>query len=100
MAEYIKTTSVLELVRGRIDKYRKKGVRDQLLYDTLRYLERRIRSKSNADVVAVVHGKWTPGNPYCPICGKDKFEGLDADVWADWMPPRCPNCGAIMDLED
>ena len=41
-------------------------------------------------------GKWEPGNPICPICGKDKFDGLDADIWADWMPNFCPHCGAPM----
>lgn len=28
---------------------------------------------------------------------KNKFVGLDADVWADWKPDYCPNCGAKMD---
>lgn len=75
--------------------------RDAALSQVLNVYERhRIKQIPAADVVPVVHGKWTPGVPYCPICGKDKFEGLDADIWADWMPPRCPNCGAIMDLED
>lgn len=46
------------------------------------------------------HGQWKNGDPYCPICGKDKFRGLDADIWADWQPAYCPNCGAKMDLED
>ena len=41
-------------------------------------------------------GGWEPGNPICPICGKDKFDGLDADIWADWMPNFCPHCGAPM----
>lgn len=41
-------------------------------------------------------GKWEPGNPICPICGKDKFDKLDADIWADWMPNFCPHCGAPM----
>ena len=53
-----------------------------------------------ADVQPVVHGEWEPGNPACPVCGEDKFKGLDADIWADWKPPFCPNCGAKMDLED
>lgn len=51
-----------------------------------------------ADVAPVVHGKWEPGNPICPVCGNNKFKGLDADVWADWMPPFCPNCGARCDV--
>ena len=53
-----------------------------------------------ADVAPVRHGRWIDGDPYCPICRKDKFRGLDADVWADWKPDYCPNCGAKMDLED
>ena len=46
--------------------------------------------------VEKVRGEWEPGNPICPICGKDKFDGLEADIWADWMPNFCPNCGAPM----
>ena len=52
-----------------------------------------------ADVAPVRHGKWKCNKP-CPVCGGDRFEGLDADIWADWEPPYCPNCGAKMDLED
>ena len=44
------------------------------------------------------HGQWKDGYPYCPVCGKDKFKGLDADVWADWKPDYCPNCGARMEI--
>ena len=53
-----------------------------------------------ADVAPVRHGKWEPGNPICPICGENKFKDLDADVWADWQPKFCPNCGARMGKED
>ena len=52
------------------------------------------------DVATVRHGRWIDGDPYCPICRKDKFRGLDADVWADWKPDYCPNCGAKMNLKD
>lgn len=51
-----------------------------------------------ADVVPVRHGRWIDGDPYCPICRKDKFRGLDADIWSDWQPDYCPNCGAKMDM--
>ena len=51
-----------------------------------------------ADVAPVRHGRWKCNKP-CPVCGGDRFEGLDADIWADWEPPYCPNCGAKMDLE-
>ena len=53
-----------------------------------------------ADVEPVRRGRWEPGNPICPVCGEDKFKGLDADIWSDWTPACCPNCGAKMDLED
>ena len=51
-----------------------------------------------ADVAPVRHGRWECNKP-CPVCGGDRFEGLDADIWADWEPPYCPNCGAKMDGE-
>ena len=51
-----------------------------------------------ADVAPVRHGRWKCNKP-CPVCGEDRFEGLDADIWADWEPPYCPNCGAKMDGE-
>ena len=50
-----------------------------------------------ADVAEVVHAKWENGNPICPVCGENKFKDLDADIWCDWQPDFCPNCGAKMD---
>ena len=50
-----------------------------------------------ADVAPVRHGRWENGNPICPVCGGDKFKDLDADIWCDWQPDFCPNCGAKMD---
>lgn len=44
-------------------------------------------------------GKWENGNPICPCCGEDKFKDLVADIWADWQPKYCPNCGAKMESE-
>ena len=57
-----------------------------------------IKGMKAADVAPVRHGRWECGKP-CPVCGRDRFEGLDADIWADWEPPYCPNCGCRMDLE-
>lgn len=55
-----------------------------------------LRGPTREQVEQVWRGEWEPGNPICPICGKDKFDGLDADIWADWMPNFCPHCGAPM----
>ena len=41
-------------------------------------------------------GHWINGNSICPCCGENKFKDLDADIWADWKPKYCPNCGAKM----
>lgn len=35
---------------------------------------------------------WTPGEP-CPCCGEDPYKGLNADIYEDWQPRYCPNCG-------
>ena len=53
-------------------------------------------NKFREQVEKVWRGEWTPGDSICPICEKNKFDGLDADIWADWMPSFCPNCGAPM----
>ena len=56
-----------------------------------------IEDAQAADVAPVVHGRWEPGNPICPVCGGNKFKDLDTDIWCDWQPDFCPNCGAKMD---
>lgn len=56
-----------------------------------------IKNRPAVDVAPVRHGRWEPGNPICPVCDGDKFKDLDADIWCDWMPDFCPNCGAKMD---
>ena len=55
-----------------------------------------LRPVSREQVEKAWRGEWTPGDSICPICEKNKFDGLDADIWADWMPSFCPNCGAPM----
>ena len=52
------------------------------------------------DVVEVRYGKWINGDPICPVCGEDKFKDLDADIWSEWKPKYCPNCGAKMEEID
>lgn len=92
VSEYIKrdvAISAIKNVIGNLD-HECKSMMDfySALWDT-----------PTSDVVEVRHGRWEPGNPICPICGEDKFKGLDADIWSDWEPKHCPNCGAKMDKE-
>lgn len=92
VSEYIKrdvAISAIKNVIGNLD-HECKSLMDfySALWDT-----------PTSDVVEVRHGRWEPGNPICPICGEDKFKGLDADIWSDWEPKHCPNCGAKMDKE-
>ena len=89
MAEYIKKEDIEQKIQD--------GLNNLVLgYDAIEVLGM-IYEMPAADVAPVRHGRWNDGDPYCPICRKDKFRGLDADVWADWKPDYCPNCGAKMD---
>lgn len=97
MAEYIERKAVLKVV----EKY---GLTNGLNGFTLgRHTGLAVCIASEivdipaADVAPVVHGRWENGNPICPVCGEDKFKDLDADIWCDWQPDFCPNCGAKMD---
>ena len=95
MAEYIEREALLKFIENGINNPDKK---EAFGYDAVEILEK-VQYMPAADVAPVRHGRWIDGDPYCPICRKDKFRGLDADVWADWKPDYCPNCGARMDLE-
>lgn len=55
--------------------------------------------QSVTNMKPIVKGEWMDGDANCPVCGENKFKGLDADIWADWQPPFCPNCGAEMTKE-
>ena len=89
MAEYIKKEDIEQKIQD--------GLNNLVLgHDAIEVLGM-IYVMPAADVAPVHHGRWNDGDPYCPICRKDKFRGLDADVWADWKPDYCPNCGAKMD---
>ena len=86
MKEYIERAAVIDLITRR--------------YEQPELCTYEINSIPAADVAEVRHGRWEPGNPICPVCGENKFKDLDADVWADWQPKFCPNCGARMGKED
>ena len=76
------------------------GLSDADFYLALNAVAEEVDYIPRADVAPVAHGKWVDGKENCPICGESKFKGLDADIWADWKPKFCPNCGAKMDKGD
>ena len=90
MAEYIEREDLLELYRMDDPVLNENG------HVPLPVIRQNIMDIPAADVAPVRHGRWKCNKP-CPVCGGDRFEGLDADIWADWEPPYCPNCGAKMD---
>ena len=90
MAEYIEREDLLELYRMDDPVLNENG------HVPLSVIRQNIMDIPSADVAPVRHGRWECGKP-CPVCGGDRFDGLDADIWADWEPPYCPNCGAKMD---
>ena len=89
MDEYIKKEEAIRALLN--DAPEQVGYSREDAADCIRYMDA-------ADVAPVRHGRWKCNKP-CPVCGGDRFDGLDADIWADWEPPYCPNCGAKMDLE-
>ena len=91
MAEYIEREDLLELYRMDDPVLNENG------HVPLPVIRQNIMDIPAADVAPVRHGRWEPGNPICSVCGGDKFKDLDADIWCDWMPDFCPNCGAKMD---
>ena len=83
----------LQAMKDTFEEYEHGGSRGQM---ALKVALAALRPVSREKVEKVWRGEWTPGDSICPICEKNKFDGLDADIWADWMPSFCPNCGAPM----
>ena len=103
MKEYIERELLLIGVDGCISSLHAQAKGEPIQESAIKLVEVTrdyIASFTAADVAPVRHGRWEPGNPICPVCGENKFKDLDADVWADWQPKFCPNCGARMGKED
>ena len=96
MAKYINLEELMQFPIRR-DHYDKKHGSKDFIYGIETVLEY-AENLPAADVAPIRHGRWECGKP-CPVCGEDRFKGLDADIWADWEPPYCPNCGAKLDEE-
>ena len=100
MTEYIEREAISEEIRKYYYKNPPNFSYGEGFDRGLDRAQRAILDAPSSDVAPVRHGRWTDGDPYCPICRKNKFVGLDADIWADWQPDYCPNCGAKMDGGD
>lgn len=92
MSEYINRGTAFDAVADLAGKASTRSA-----YEAVWKSARALKKIPAADVAPVVHGRWENGNPICPVCGEDKFKDLDADIWCDWQPDFCPNCGAKMD---
>ena len=104
---------VLDKIKGYINHIRNTGLgKKKSLEFIKKYIDglKAEREQSKGDAISETEklplitpqlktGKWTPGDPICPCCGEDKFKDLDADIWSDWRPKYCPNCGAKMIAE-
>ena len=88
MTEYIEREAAIKAIENDLPEQVRYSREDAA--DCIRYM-------NVADAALVRHGRWEPGNPICPVCGGNKFKDLDADIWCDWQPDFCPNCGAKMD---
>ena len=97
MAEYIERESLVRQIICNMTEF--VGAPDDVQKhdEQCNYAIDMIEDALIADVAPVVHGRWEPGNPICPVCGGNKFKDLDADIWCDWQPDFCPNCGTKMD---
>lgn len=93
MAKYIKLEELMKFPFRR-NHYDKEHGNEHFILGIETVLEY-AESLPAADVAPVRHGQWECNKP-CPVCGEDRFKGLDADIWADWEPPYCPHCGAKM----
>ena len=94
MAKYINLEDLMKFPIRR-NHYDKEHGNEHFIYGIETVLEY-AENLPAADVAPVRHGRWKCNKP-CPVCGEDRFKGLDADIWADWEPLYCPNCGAKMD---
>ena len=99
MAEYIEKWSIVNRlidIENEFQQYKPFHGFEHAMYRKICEAEIAIGKTQAADVALVRHGRWECGKP-CPVCGENRFKGLDADIWADWEPPYCPNCGVKMD---
>ena len=93
MAEYIKRTSVHSIIE-----------QTGTLTFTRSKMHKQVDSLPAADVVPVVHGRWTESKEHFYLNNGCKewinFYCSECDAPNNSPTDYCPNCGAKMDLEE
>jgi hypothetical protein len=93
---------IIDHIRGKyVDTYNRRTKVNQFFWDTIRYIEKKVRSLPTIEVKPVVHGEWIFKNDgaygkrraYCSACGQRSGIG---GIESNQRKPFCPNCGADM----
>ena len=106
---FIDADAVLSIIEHIRTKFQSKYASGQLLKDSMRYVEKKVKALPTADVAEVRHGHWihkVKRYPYqpddceavCSVCGMDY--ALDPEYTIKYFAMHnkfCPNCGARMD---
>lgn len=92
---------VIDHIRTKyVDTYNRRTKVNQFFWDTIRYIEKKVRSIPSVEAVPVVHGKWISD---LDANGKLKSVWRGCSVCGclnhSTKPNFCPNCGAKMDGE-
>lgn len=69
---------------------------NQFFWDTIRYIEKKVRSLPTIEAVPVVHGKWVKndiGIYFCSVCDSEAYWDTD---YGQQLFDCCPFCGADM----
>ena len=78
-----------------VDTYNRRNKVNQFFWDTIRYIEKKVRSIPTVEARPVVHGEWeeypSPLHRRCSVC-KMEYDKLTNQFKGNY----CPNCGADM----
>ena len=90
---------IIDHIRGKyIDTYNRRTKVNQFFWDTIRYIEKKVRSIPTVEAKEVVHGEWIAvthgrGGHECSTC---KTYAPSYASGSENLSNFCPNCGADM----
>jgi hypothetical protein len=89
---------IIDHIRGKyVNSYGRRNKVSQLFWDTVRYIEKKVRSIPTVDAVPVVHGSWVESESdiwFCSVCDSEAYWDTD---YGQQLFGWCPYCGAKMD---